>query len=137
MTKSYATAEVEIEIPFHDIDIMHIAWHGHYVKYLEIARTALLESIDYDIEQMRRSGYAWPIIELKLRYAQPLRYRQRILVEASVAEFEHRLKVNYRIFDKPTGTRLTRGHTVQVATDIKSREMLYASPPILRKKLGL
>ena len=41
MNKSYASASVEIQIPFHDIDIMGIAWHGHYAKYLEIARGAL------------------------------------------------------------------------------------------------
>jgi len=137
MTECYARAEVELEVPFHDIDIMHIAWHGHYVKYLEIARTALLESIDYDIAQMRASGYAWPVIELKIRYAQPLTYRQHIVVEASIVEFENRLKVNYRIFDKDSGNRLTKAHTVQVATEIKSGEMLYASPPILREKLQL
>ena len=23
---------VEMEIPFHDVDTMHIVWHGHYLK---------------------------------------------------------------------------------------------------------
>ena len=35
MTESFARAEVEIEVPFHDIDVMGIAWHGHYAKYLD------------------------------------------------------------------------------------------------------
>lgn len=29
-------AEVLIEVPFHDVDVMKVAWHGHYVKYFEI-----------------------------------------------------------------------------------------------------
>ena len=52
MTNSLASATVELEIPFHDIDLMEIAWHGHYAKYLEIARGALLNTIDYNVKEM-------------------------------------------------------------------------------------
>jgi acyl-CoA thioester hydrolase len=31
-------AEVEVVVPFFDVDSMDVVWHGHYVKYLEIAR---------------------------------------------------------------------------------------------------
>lgn len=37
------TAEVEMTVPFHDVDMMEVAWHGHYVKYFELARCALLD----------------------------------------------------------------------------------------------
>jgi acyl-CoA thioester hydrolase len=37
--------EVELEVPFFDLDPMNIVWHGNYVKYLEVARCALLETI--------------------------------------------------------------------------------------------
>ena len=39
-------ATVQVKVPFHDIDIMEIAWHGHYVKYFEIARCELFEQLD-------------------------------------------------------------------------------------------
>ena len=38
--------ETIIEVPFHDVDVMRVAWHGHYVKYFEIARCALLDKIE-------------------------------------------------------------------------------------------
>ena len=25
-------ADVIIEVPFHDVDTMHVVWHGHYLK---------------------------------------------------------------------------------------------------------
>ena len=137
MTKYYAEGEVTVEVPFHDIDLMGIAWHGHYAKYLELARTKLLNSIDYDIEQMKASGYAWPVIELHIRYARPLNYQQKIHVRARLTEYENRLKINYEISDQQTGKRLTRAHTIQVALDIASREMLFASPAVLKERLGL
>lgn len=130
-------AEVEIEIPFHDVDVMGVAWHGHYVKYLEIARCALLDKIDYNYPQMRDSGYAWPVIDIRIRYPQPLYFQQKVRVVAKLDEWENRLKVSYEIRDSETGKRLTRAHTVQVAMDMKTGEMMFASPDILFHKLGI
>ena len=130
-------AEVEIEVPFHDVDVMGVVWHGHYVKYLEIARCALLDQIDYNYPQMQDSGYAWPVIDIRIRYPRPLRFRQRIRVRAMLEEWEMRLKIAYLIVDADSGERLTRGYTVQVALDMQNGEMLLASPPVLYQKLGL
>lgn len=129
--------EVEIEIPFHDIDVMGVVWHGHYVKYLEIARCALLDKIDYNYPQMKASGYAWPVIELNIRYPRPLQFQQKVRVKATLEEWENRLKVGYLIEDVASGQRLTRAYTVQVALDMKRNEMLYVSPDILFTKLGI
>ena len=49
--------------------------------------------------QMKASGYAWPVIDMHIRYAQPLKYRQKIRVEARLMEIENRMKIAYRIFD--------------------------------------
>jgi acyl-CoA thioester hydrolase len=130
-------AEVQLSVPFHDVDLMEIVWHGHYAKYFEIARCALLDSISYNYVEMKDSGYAWPIIELKTRFIKPARFGQDILVKAKIAEYELRLKIDYLIVDAEQGTRLTKGHTVQVAVDMKRQELLLASPPILLEKMGV
>jgi len=130
-------AEVRFEIPFHDIDVMGVVWHGHYAKYFERARTELFRQIGYDFAEMKASGYAWPVIEFHLRYAQPLHYGQQIVVRADIAEYETRLKIDYTIRDAVSGRRLTRGHTIQVALDVSSWEMCFASPEVLYEKLGV
>ncbi len=131
------SAEAIIEIPFHDVDAAEIVWHGHYVKYFEIARCKLLDKIDYNYPQMKVSGYFWPIIDINLRYIQPAIFSQQICVRADLVEWEHRLKIKYRITDVETGQRLTKGTSVQVAVEIKSGEMLLASPGVLYQKLGV
>jgi acyl-CoA thioester hydrolase len=30
---------VELDVPFHDVDLQRVVWHGHYYKYFEVART--------------------------------------------------------------------------------------------------
>jgi len=128
---------IDLQIPFHDVDMMEVVWHGHYAKYFEIARCALLEKIDYNYPQMRDSGYIWPIIDLSIRYAQPAVFGQTITVQAQIVEWENRLKINYLITDKDTGSRLTKGHSVQVAVDLANKEMCFVSPAVLLEKLGL
>lgn len=123
-------AEVEVLVPFFDVDSMDVVWHGHYVKYFEVARCALLDRIGHNYTQMRDAGYAWPIIDVQLRYIRGARFNQRIVVRADLLEWENRLKINYLISAADTGERMTRGSTVQVAVDIASREMLLASPKV-------
>ena len=122
--------DTEILVPFFDIDTMNVVWHGHYVKYLEVARCALLDTLGHNYTTMLESGYAWPVIDMQLRYVRGATFGQTITVRASLVEWENRLKVNYLISDKATGERLTRASTVQVAVEIASREMQLASPKI-------
>ncbi|MGA8132671.1 acyl-CoA thioesterase [Pseudomonas sp. MWU12-2345] len=122
--------DTEILVPFFDVDTMHVVWHGHYVKYLEVARCALLDHIGHNYTHMLESGYAWPVIDLQLRYVRGAVFGQKINVRANLVEWENRLKVNYLITDLASGERLTRASSVQVAVDIQSREMQLASPKV-------
>ncbi|WP_211451304.1 acyl-CoA thioesterase [Collimonas antrihumi] len=136
-TRERWSAEVELQVQFFDLDPMQIVWHGNYVKYLEVARCALLDTLNYNYPEMQASGYSWPIIDLHLRYAHPATFGQRIKVRASVTEWENRLKIAYVITDSASGRRLSRGTTTQVAVDMATHEMCFASPPVLFKKLGI
>ena len=49
-------AEVEIRVPFYDLDPLGVVWHGNYYKYFELARTEFMRSIGFDIKEMRHSG---------------------------------------------------------------------------------
>ncbi|SEN87661.1 thioesterase family protein [Pseudomonas sp. NFACC39-1] len=122
--------ETQIVVPFFDVDSMNVVWHGHYVKYLEVARCALLDLIGHNYNDMLASGYAWPVIDLQLRYVRSAVFGQTLTVRASLVEWENRLKINYLISDASTGERLTRASSVQVAVDVASREMLLASPRV-------
>ncbi|MBC3874109.1 acyl-CoA thioesterase [Undibacterium flavidum] len=130
-------AETELQVQFFDLDPMQIVWHGNYVKYLEIVRCALLDKINYNYEQMRASGYAWPVIDMQLRYVASASFGQKLKLRAEIVEWENRLVINYLISDASSGQRLTRASTTQVAVDIHKGEMCFVSPPILFEKLGI
>jgi len=130
-------AETETQVQFNHLDPMEIVWHGHYVNYLELARSALLTTIDYNYPQMKASGYVWPVIDLQVRYIAPAKFAQRLRLRADIVEWENRLKIAYLLTDGATGQRISRATTTQVAVDVATGEMCFVSPPVLFEKLGL
>ncbi|MGL5333603.1 MAG: acyl-CoA thioesterase [Aeromonas veronii] len=131
------SAEVDVTVPFHDVDMMAVAWHGHYLRYIELARCALLDRIDYNYPQMEASGYLWPVIDVRMKYIAPLRFGQTVRVRATLVEYQHRLKIDYLLYDPQSGKRTSKGYTVQVAVSTQSGEMCLASPQVLLDKLGV
>ena len=129
--------EIEMQVQFFDLDPMEIVWHGNYVKYLEVVRCALLDKIGYNYVEMKESGFAWPVIDMQLRYIASASFGQALILRADIVEWENRLKIEYQITDALTGKRLNRASTTQVAVEIASGEMCFVSPPILFEKLGV
>jgi len=129
------SAEIEVDVPFHDLDGMNVVWHGHYYKYFEHARTAAVRSIGFDIEQMTASGYIWPVIESHCRYIESLRYGMRLLVRATLEDSEYRVKFSYLVSDQKTGKRLAKGYTVQAAVEAATGRLCLTTPPVFLEHL--
>jgi acyl-CoA thioester hydrolase len=130
-------AETETQVQFFDLDPMEVVWHGHYVKYLEIVRGVLLDTINYNYAQMKASGYLWPVVDMHVRYAGSATFGQRLKLRAEIVEWENRLKIGYLITDAASGRRLTRASTTQVAVEIVSGEMCFVSPRVLLERLSV
>ena len=113
---------------FHDVDLMGVVWHGHYLKYLETARWRLMDRLGYGFTAMRDSGYLWPIIEMHVRHIRSAAYGDRLSVTASLVEWQSRLAVNYLVADAASGERVARARSVQVAVLAKTGELQFASP---------
>lgn len=129
------SADVVIKAQFHDLDPMKVVWHGNYVRYLEQARCALLDQIRYNYLEMEASGFAWPVVDLRVKYVRPVRFSQEIVVSAHLVEYANRLKIDYRVRDRATEEVLTKATTVQVAVRISTGEMQMESPPVLLDKV--
>jgi len=135
MTGDRRQAEVELTIPFNDVDMMGVAWHGHYARYFELAREAVLKQIGLGYKAMCEAGYAWPIIDFQVKYRHALRHEQTIRIRARIGDYENHLCIDYTIVDAQTGRRLTTARTRQVAVDIASGELCLASPRVLLDKM--
>lgn len=125
--------EVELEVPFHDVDMLHLVWHGHYYKYFEIARTRLLRERGLSGEQLIDTGYLLVVIETKCRYPGPLRFGQRFRVGAAFGDVDYRLKVDYQIWNITENRRAAYGHTVLATLDSEGKLLLRTPDALLNR----
>lgn len=128
MTEEPISVDVEFPVEFYDVDSMQIVWHGNYVKFMEVARCALLSELHYDYLAMEKSGYAWPVVDLHLKYIRPLRFRQRCRVTATLTEYENCLKIRYVFRDAESGAVVNKAESMQMAVDMKTLESCFVSP---------
>ena len=133
--KGILSIEMDMVIPFHDVDSMGITWHGNYLRYFEVARCKLLDKLDYNYRQMQASGFAWPVVDLQIKYVKSSSFDQLITVKASIVEWENRLKINYQIIDTHTGQRITKGYTIQAAVDMTTQELCFITPNVFQDKI--
>ncbi len=120
----------KMRIPFFDIDMAGIVWHGHYLKYFELARCVLLDGIGYNYQQMIETGVLWPVIDTSVRYLNPLILDQEVVVSARLMEWQLRLFIEYTVTDV-NGVVYTRGTTVQAPIDAKTKKLQIGSPQLL------
>lgn len=125
---------VELEVPFHDVDALHVVWHGHYYKYLEIARTELMRSRNLDNMEIVALGHRLLMMETRCRHVQPLRYGDRFSVRARFLDYEQRLNIGYEVKNLTAGVRAARGRTTLVSTDADGR-LLLETPLAIRERI--
>lgn len=128
------SASIDVTVAFHDIDIIGVMWHGHYLKYLETARWHLMDQLEFGYDTMAASGFAWPIVEMHVKYLHAARMGELLNVRASLVEWENRITMNYLVTRAGDQERVARGKSVQVAVDAKTLALQFVTPePLLAR----
>lgn len=124
--------EIEIIVPFYDLDPMRVVWHGNYVKYMECGRCALLADCAMTYDDMERHGFALPVVTMRVKYVKPAEFGQRLIVRTVHVPDENFLIFKYEILDAETRRKLCVAETKQMAVDMKTRESCFQLPePLL------
>lgn len=134
-----ARAVVELEVPFHDVDSLEVVWHGHYLKYLEIARTKLLRDLGFE----PRPGTGTPgkdsqqhsllVVESQCRHSRPLRYGDRVRVTAWIKDADPQIRVAYEVWNLTRNERSARARTTLVVVDAAGKLVPKLSDAALEK----
>ena len=133
MSRRLRETSIEHEVPFHDVDLTNRVWHGHYYKYLELARTALFRSIGLDDDALVPRQFSLYVIETRCRYTFPLRYRDRMRVSAWFRDIEHRLAIGYEVTNLSESRRSARGLTILATLDRDGRMLMETPREILSR----
>ncbi len=137
MSPEKKSFEVEISVPFFDLDPMQIVWHGNYLNYFELARAALFEHYGVDLySYYNRERIIFPIIRTSTKHILPLKHRDRVICKATLIDANIKLTVDFEIRKAADGSVCTRGRTEQVAVKTPEMETLFSIPEDIRQLLG-
>lgn len=121
-------ASVTFKVEFYDVDSMKVAWHGNYMRFFELARCALLDKIGYGYCEMEESGFMWPVVDMHIKYIRPLTFKQIIIAEATLEEYEVCLKMSFKLIDSISKAVLTKAECTQMAVNANTHEAQFFSP---------
>ena len=96
---------VDIPVTFDLLDPMEVVYHGAYPKFLEAARSNLLGRIGWGYREMREAGYAFPVVDMSIRYAEPARFEDLLEVRAGILAYSPKLTIVYEIRRKASRTQ--------------------------------
>lgn len=74
-----------IRVRFAETDAMGIVHHGRYLPYLEETRVEFLRSIGHPYSDERSDGVDYAVLEARIRYLQPLRFDEVVVVHLRIA----------------------------------------------------
>jgi len=129
--------EVHLQVPFHDLDPLQMVWHGNYLKYFDIARSALFVQGGVDLfEYFKTTNCFFPITKTSTKYIASLRYLDRFKSIATVVEAQYKIVIDFEIRLIKDHQICARGRSEQVAVKHPDMEILFEIPPDIRAALG-
>ena len=135
MAQSVSTS-VRLRVPYYDVDMMQIVWHGNYLKYFDVARQALFKECGVDLHRyMKEKGYAFPIIRSTVKHISPLRFDDEFICTAMLKETTVKIVVDFEIKLISNDKVCTKGRSEQVALQVPEMEMAFLIPEEIKKAL--
>ncbi len=126
--------ETPLKVRFNEIDAYNVAWHGHYVSWMEVGRNELAGLFGLNAEDISAAGFLAPVVELELKFIRPARFNDELRIRTSVKRMETAtLEFNCTIIG-PDGRKCATGRTVLSLVD-KNGNLQYTLPPAIRERV--
>lgn len=122
----------------HHTDYAGLVWHGRYVQWLEEARIEFLQSRGIAFAELVALGCNLVVIELTLRYHQPLKMGMSAIVRTRLITLEGvKIPIEYEIRSPDHSALYVSGRVTLVAVDTEKGRVLRRLPPAVQTALAI
>ena len=136
MAQSVSTS-VTLKVPYYDVDLMQIVWHGNCLKYFEVARQALFKKYGVDMQHYTEdTRYVFPVVRSMIKHIWPLRFDDEFTCTAVVREARVKIVLDFEIKLISNDKVCAKGWTEQVAVLLPEMEMSFQIPEEIQKILS-
>lgn len=126
--------ETKVKVRFNEIDSYHVAWHGHYVAWMEIGRNALAGQFGLDAAQLAADGFMGPVVALDLKFFRPARFNDELVIQTTLRPSRTATLEFLTTIIGPDGARLATGSSTHALTDMDG-VLQFQLPPQIRERL--
>lgn len=115
---------LRLRVRFAETDQMGIAHHAAYPVWMEAGRVQWLRANGLSYRAIEDSGVSLSVSGLELRYRQPARFDDLLVVHTELVTAKSRtMRFHYRLLREDDGALVATGATVHVPTDRNGRAM--------------
>ncbi|HEY9894879.1 MAG TPA: thioesterase family protein, partial [Candidatus Sericytochromatia bacterium] len=120
----------------HHTDYAGIVWHGAYLTWMEEARVECLRSIGIEFADLVALGCDLPVVELSIRYHQPVQMGMAAVVRTRMADMEGvRVNWDYQIQSTDGQDLFATARVALVAVDREKGKIMRQLPPAVKEAL--
>ena len=89
---------------YYETDMMGVVHHSNYIRYLEEARCAWIESIGIPMQYIENKGYTIPVLEVDIKYKNHITQGDTIAIGINLIEYNGvRMTISYDVKEVKTG----------------------------------
>lgn len=122
--------EYVVRVHPHHTDYAGIVWHGTYLSWMEEARVESLRSIGIEFAELVNLGCDLPVVELSLRYHQPVKLGMVVVVKTRMANIQGvRLDWDYEIQSLDGKELYVTAKVTLVTVDREKGKIMRRLPP--------
>jgi acyl-CoA thioester hydrolase len=129
--------DMQMKVPFHDLDPMQVVWHGNYFKYFDKTRFGLFKSVGIDLyAYLKERQMVFPLTRSSIKHILPLRFDETFICRATATEARYKIALDFEIRRPESGEICTRGKSEQVAVCLPDMALEFEIPPEITRALG-
>ena len=101
-----------------DTDRSGVVYHSNYLRYFELGRGTLMRDVGYPYNDVEKSGYVYPVVEVGLTFHRPLFYDDPMWIHTRPAGLERvKVRFDYVVTNAESGVIVCMGFTTHCALD--------------------
>jgi len=108
------------KINYYETDKMGIVHHSNYIRYMEEARCAWIESLGIPMKLIEERGFTIPTLEFNCIYKKPVTEGDSIAISIHLKEFNGvRMTISYEILNVQDGEKVAIASSKHCFTNLK------------------
>lgn len=110
--------QTTIEPRYAETDQMGIIYHANYIVWFEIARTKLMDIMNFSYAEVESKGFYFPVLKVEAKYHKPAVYGRPVTVSCAIPKYTGvRICYDYEVRDAETNDLLVTGYSESGVTD--------------------